>query len=288
MKTFLSKILSTKTNKEFKRLYHGRGEKRFPFLTIDSIDKVLFIQFFEKKDYEDEIINLLKENKNYEVIIIKKRYSNETFAIKGEIPKIYYAIENNLKFKLNFYNQNIGFFGDTKNAREYIQKISNNKKILNLFSYTCGFSLYAKKGGAKEIYNIDMSKSALNVGMHNHQVNNLYDKNVKFLSLNILKSFKKLQKLGPFDIIIIDPPTYQKGSFIASKDYIKIIKKLNTFSHKNTQIIACTNDPKISNDKFIKMFEDNSFKFINKINPPKEYVNSSLKSVIFSPKNIQD
>jgi len=286
MRNFLFKIISVKTNKEFKRLYHGRGEKTFPFLTIDSIDKILFVQFFEKNDYEDEIINLLKENKKYETIIIKKRYTNETFAIKGEIPKIYYAIENNLKFKLNFYNQNIGFFGDTKNAREYIQKISNNKKILNLFSYTCGFSLYAKKGGAKEIFNIDISKSALNIGMHNHQVNNLYDKNIKFLSLNILKSFKKLQKLGPFDIIIIDPPTYQKGSFIANKDYIKIIKKLNSLSHKNTQILACINDPKITKKEFIELFKDNSFKYIKEIAPPNEYTNSTLKSIIVSPKNI--
>ncbi|EDM24081.1 class I SAM-dependent methyltransferase [Caminibacter mediatlanticus] len=287
MKEFLEKILNTPTNEEFKRLYHGRGEKTYPFLTIDSINEILFVQFFEKNNLEEEIIEFLKNTKKYPHIIIKKRFTNETFAIKGEIPKIYYAIENNIKFKLNFYNQNIGYFGDSKNARKYIETTSTNKRVLNLFAYTCGFSLFAKKGNAKEVINIDMSKSALSIGMHNHQINNLYDKTIKFLPYNILKSLKKIENLGKFDIIIIDPPTHQKGSFIASKDYIKIIKKLNNISHTNTTLLACINDPKIKKEEFISLIENNSnYKFKEKISPPKEYINSSLKSFIFSPKFI--
>ena len=55
-----------------------------------------------------------------------------------------------------------------KNTREYLSKISKNKKVLNLFSYTCGFSMYARRGGAKEVINIDMNKSVLITGQKNH------------------------------------------------------------------------------------------------------------------------
>ncbi|WP_457562758.1 class I SAM-dependent methyltransferase [Caminibacter pacificus] len=283
MKELLKKLSTIKTTEEFKRLYHGRGEEEFKFLTIDSIGDILFIQFFEENEYENEILTLSKNLFSHKTIIVKKRYSNETFAIKGEIPKTAYAIENGFKFKLNFLNQNIGFFGDMKHGREFIKSISKDKKILNLFSYTCGFSLYAKSGGAKFIANVDMSKSALATGMANHQINDLEVKNVAFWPYNILKVFPKLKKQAPYDIIIIDPPSYQKGSFIASKDYIKIIKKLPQLSHKNTTLLACINSPKFTKEELIEMIEQNTdFKYEKSIPPAKEYKNSPLKNLVFN------
>jgi 23S rRNA (cytosine1962-C5)-methyltransferase len=278
----LLKTINEPTTNEFKRLYHGRGEKTYPFLTIDSIGEILFIQFYEEVD-EKEFIKIFNQAPSkYKNIIIKRRYKNETFAIRGDIPNDAFALENGIKFKLNFYNQNIGYFGDTKNARSYVEKISKDKKILNLFAYTCGFSLFARRGGAREIVNVDMNKGVLKTGQQNHAINNLDIKNISFLPANILKNFNKLTKKAPYDIIIIDPPTFQKGSFIASKDYIKLIKKLHKLSNSSTTLIACTNDPKISKDEFVKLIEDNSgFKFKEEITPPKEYTNSTLKSLVF-------
>ena len=277
--------LPTNLNEEFRRLYHGRGEKEYKFLTIDSIDEILFVQFYEEVD-EKPFLDYLKryiKNTRHENIIVKRRYSNETFSIVGEIPEKYYAIENRFKFLINFYNQNIGYFGDMKNTREYVEKISKDKKVLNLFSYTCGFSLYAKRGGAREVINIDMNKNVLVTGEKNHQLNNLNLKNIRFWRQNILKSFSKIKKSAPYDIIIIDPPSFQKGSFIASKDYIKIIKRLNDISNENTILIACVNSPQISKEDLINLIENNSrFKYKEEVKPPEEYINSSLKSLVFN------
>jgi len=283
MTELLRKLSQTPPTDEFKRLYHGRGEKRFKFLTIDTIGENLFIQFYEQHELENRIIKDLKDFFNHKNIIIKRRYSNETFAVKGVVPDEAFAKENGILFKLNFYNQNIGFFGDTKNAREFIGKIAKDKSILNLFSYTCGFSLYAKKNGAKFIANVDMSKSALKTGMKNHAINNLSTKDVAFWPYNILKAFNKLKKRSPYDIIIIDPPTHQKGSFIASQDYIKIIKKLDSLSHTQTTLLACINSPKFSKEELISMIETNSpFKFKHQIPNPQEYTNSTLKALWFT------
>ena len=274
------------SNKEFKRLYHGRGEKTYKFLTIDSIDKILFVQFYEEVD-EKPFLEYLKKyikNTNHDTIIIKRRYSNETFAFVGEIPSSYYVIENDFKFIINFYNQNIGYFGDMKHTREYVEKIAKDKKVLNLFAYTCGFSLYARRGGAEEIINIDMNKSVLKTGMKNHQINNLDLKNIRFLQNNILKSFSKIKKFAPYDIIIIDPPSFQKGSFDITKDYEKIIKRIEEFSHKETTLIACANSPKISKENLINLVEKYGFKYKKEIAPPKEYTNSTLKNLVFDIK----
>ena len=127
-----------------------------------------------------------------------------------------------------------------------------------------------------------MNKSILKTGQKNHSINNLDLKNIRFLPLNILKSFSKIKKIAPYDIIIIDPPSFQKGSFIANKDYSKIIKKLKEISHKNTTLIACVNSPKITKEDLIEIVEkESNFKYKEEVKPPKEYKNSTLKSLIF-------
>ena len=286
--------------KEFKRLFHGRGGlyEEWKFLTVDSIDTLLFVQFFfEISDkLQNDLIKMLKDfafQNGYEKLLLKKRHlkNKETTVIFGNIEDEY-AIENDMKFTLNLLkNQNIGYFGDMKNARSYIESIAKDKKVLNLFSYTCGFSLFAKRGGAKNIINVDMSKSSLSIGMKNHSLNNLETKGISFLPYNILKSFNALKKKGPFDIIIIDPPTFQKGSFDASKDYKKIISKLSLLSSADATILACLNSPDLDDRFLITLFNENApvFEFEKKIPNPIEYQSlneqKSLKTLVFKRKN---
>jgi len=288
----LKKISSPVLNNEFRRLYHGRGEEELRFLTIDSIDKTLFVQLYENIPYEKELYTFLKEyikTSRHDVLIIKKRHSNETFALVGEIPKNAVAVENGIKFRLNFFNQNIGYFGDMKNARKRVEQLSENKNILNLFAYTCGFSLFARRGGAKKIANVDMSRSALSTGMSNHRINGLDVKNISFWPYNILKAFAKIKKNAPYDIVIIDPPTYQKGSFNAKEDYVKLIKKLPAVCYENTLLLACVNSPSISKEDLIKTVQNIPFTLKEEIKPPPEYTNSSLKTLLFKAdfKNIR-
>ena len=256
--------------KEFKRIYHGRGIK--DFFTIDSIGDTLLIEIFEDKELNIDLSNVAHQN-----IILKKRFSNEVIAIKGEIPQELYAIENGLKFRLNLFNQNIGFFGDIKPAREYLKNISKDKNVLNLFSYTCAFSVYARAGEAKKIVNIDLSKSALKTGQANHQINELSTKNISFLSYNVLYSFNRLKT--KFDIVIIDPPTFQKGSFDIKKDYFKIASKLPKVLNEKATIIATVNSPFLDKEFLKEVFKE--FTLIDEIAPNPDYTNSSLKVLVF-------
>ena len=245
---------------ELKRVFHGRGNfyDDYNYLVVDSINDVLLATFFEQidLDIQEDLFKLFDEIYKefaFKSLIIQRRYNKENLyeVFKGEIPFDCEAIENGLKYKINFTNQNIGIFPDMKIGREFIQSICKEKNVLNLFSYTCAFSVAAISVGASKVVNVDMSKSALTIGRENHRINNLEVKKVKFLPYNILKSWSRIKKEGPYDIIIIDPPSFQKGSFAATQDYEKIIKRLTELAAQECIVLSCLNAPELDTS-FIK------------------------------------
>ena len=284
-------------NKDFKRLFHGRGDyyEGFSFLTIDSIDTILNIAFYKEISIEDEniIIDILKEfisTSRHTTINLQRRYLSKAPSelIVGKLDDDLYAIEDSIKFILDLKSyQNNGYFPDMKNGRAYIKSIAKDKNVLNLFSYTCGFSLSASVADAKNVYNIDMSKGALTKGRSNHHLNNISTHNIDFGPYNILKSFSKIRKKAPYDIIIIDPPTFQKGSFEATKDYIKIIRRLEEIVNPNCTILACLNSPFLDEDFLIDLFKEHcpTFKYEKRLQNCEEFKckdeQNSLKNLVF-------
>ena len=134
--------------------------------------------------------------------------------------------------------------------------------------------LFAVKGEAKSVVNMDMSKSSLSVGRNNHHLNNFDTKNIKFYPYNILKSFGRIKRDGLYDMIIIDPPTFQKGSFEATKDYQKIIKRLDDISSENCTVLACLNSPDLDSKYLIDIFNEPApnFEFVEKLDSVEEFI----------------
>jgi len=193
-----------------------------------------------------------------------------------------------MKLKLNLLsNRNSGYFPDMKNGRAFVKENAKNKSVLNLFSYTCAFSIAAKLGGASSVSNIDMSKGALSTGRENHHLNNIDTRGVSFAPYNILKSFSRIKKKGPYDLIIIDPPTFQRGSFEATKDYRKLIGKLPEIASDNCLLLACLNSPDLDVDFIKDLIKElaPSFKFLYRLENIKEFAsldeNRSLKNLVF-------
>ena len=293
LKKLIQNNLENKTF-EIKRVFHGRGNfyEDFNYLTVDSLNEILFATFFEESSDENEIIKALKDIANaynYKTFIVQKKYKKDELneAIIGEIPPFYIVVENGLKYKINFFNKNIGIFLDMKIGREYISSICNDKNVLNLFSYTCAFCVVAINAKAKQVVNVDMAKGALTTGRENHHLNNLDTKKVKFMPYDILKSWNRIKKEGPYDIIIIDPPSFQKGSFAATKDYEKIIKKLPELASENCIVLSCLNAPELDSDFIKQKFEEfaPTFKFEKRLENLKEFITNneekSLKNLIF-------
>ena len=136
-----------------------------------------------------------------------------------------------------------------------------------------------------------MAKNALTTGRTNHHLNNLDTKKVKFMPYDILKSWSRIKKEGPYDIIIIDPPSFQKGSFEATKDYEKIIRRLDELAAVKCTILSCLNAPELNSDFIKDKFKEFAplFKFERKLENLSEFQvideEKSLKNLIFVKQN---
>jgi 23S rRNA (cytosine1962-C5)-methyltransferase len=280
---------------EFKRLFHGRGGlyEGWKHLTIDSIDNVLSVALYRQEDSEDDLIKMLKkfiQTTKHDTIVLQRRYikGSPSEVVVGKVDDNLFVVENGMKIKLNLLsNRNSGYFPDMKIGREFVRDNSKDRSVLNLFSYTCAFSIASIVGGAKRVSNIDMSKGALSRGRENHHLNNLDMRGVSFHPYNILKSFSRIKKKGPYDLIIIDPPTFQKGSFEATKDYRKLIMKLPQIASDDCTLLACLNSPDLDAEFIINLIKElaPSFKFIKRLDNVKEFASldedKSLKNLIF-------
>ena len=278
------------------RLFHGRGHcyPGFEFVSVDWFSPVLLISLYKEpeaqwlKQLTDEITQL-ESSEAIENIILQHRYLKGAPSenIKGDIAGDYYAVEKGLKFRLNFKaNQNVGFFLDMANCRQVLREQAKGNRALNLFAYTCAFSVVAAEAGAAKVVNVDMAKGALNTGRLNHQLNDIDTRSVSYMSHDIFKSWSKIRKYGPYDIVIIDPPSFQAGSFNVRKDYQKIVRKLPGLLAPQAQVIACLNSPDLSFDFLRELFKEvGGFTERSVIEPPQSFpesdVNRGLKTLLF-------
>lgn len=287
-------------DEEFKRLFHGRGGlyEGFKHLTIDSIDDILSVAFYFDEANESELIEMLvafTQESDYKTLVVQRRYlkGSPSEVLVGELDDDIFVVENGMKIKLNLLNnRNSGYFPDMKIGREFVRENAKDKKVLNLFSYTCAFSLAAKMGGAYEVVNVDMSKGALSTGKANHALNGFDPRGVSYLSYNILKSLSSLKRKGPFDLIIIDPPTFQRGSFEATKDYEKLIKKLSLLASDECTLLSCLNSPDLESEFILELMQEfaPSFEFVKRLPNVPEFAsvdeNRSLKNLVFKRNEI--
>ncbi|WP_062065534.1 class I SAM-dependent methyltransferase [Cellvibrio sp. OA-2007] len=242
------------------RVFHGRG-RTFPgleFITVDFFQPAILITLFfaPPEQWLDELLINITPLFDAEttVLVVQRRYlpSAPSEVVFGNLPDTVFARRGNLLFNLHLaQQQNSGYFLDMEPGREWIEQHAAGKRVLNLFAYTCAFSVVAVAAGAEKVVNVDMSSAALNLGRENHQLNNLAKNKSEYVAENILKSWARVKKPGPYDMVIIDPPSYQKGSFIAEKDYAKVIRRLPELMPAGGLVLACLNAPELS-EGFLK------------------------------------
>jgi 23S rRNA (cytosine1962-C5)-methyltransferase len=166
-----------------------------------------------------------------------------------------------------------------KPGHNWLGQRAKDKKILNLFAYTCAFSVVAKASGAQSVLNVDMNKQALAIGRQNHQRNDLPLSGVEFLPYDVFKSIGKLKKWGPYDIVICDPPSYQKGSFVAKKDYSRLAKHFNALVKPEGELLICLNSPDLDTRfiaEFMAEFAPNLY-FVNRLENAPDFPELNLE-----------
>lgn len=288
---------------EVRRLFHGRG-RRWPGLeqlTCDWLQGQLVVSVFKETDdtfLQDLKLGLLAlsqsevwREKQGNCILLQYRYADgaPSEVLTGELNISPVVMENGLKFQLDIgRNQNFGLFLDMRIGRDWVRARARHKNVLNLFAYTCGFSVAAIAGGADNVVNVDMAKASLAKGRDNHRQNGHNLNQVSFLAHDIFKSWGKIRKSGPYDLIVIDPPSFQKGSFALTKDYQKILRRLPDLLAPGGEVLACVNSPAVSSDFLIDgmQAEAPQLNFCERLDNPPEFEDidpqASLKALVFS------
>ena len=276
-----------------RRIFHGRGGlyPGYEHLTLDWYPPVLLLTSFqnitddELNNWKDAIERRWRECFSVEkddpmnqdtthtgvnlVYQSRAHAPTATSLLSGIVPGQHIVQENGDKYLIHLLRgQNHGLFLDMANGRSWVRNNAKSKRVLNLFSYTCAFSIAALNGGADEVVNCDMAKGAIRVGQRNHELNGL--QSARFLSHNVLKSWGKLKKLGPYDIVVVDPPSYQKGSFEAKKDYDKIIRRLPTLLRPGGRAMLCLNAPELDTHFLRSLVETNApeLHFVERLKNP--------------------
>ena len=293
--------LATAPN-ETRRLFHGRGRcwPGLEQLTVDWLQGVVLVSLFKAPDADElqalkQLLLTLSQSSVWQAsgahtLVMQHRYTlnSDTEWLVGEAIDEWTLTEGGLRYRVDLgRKQNNGLFLDMRYGREWVQANAQGKRVLNLFAYTCGFSVAALEGGAQHVVNLDMSRAALSRGRDNHRLNGHDMSQVTFLGHELFKSWGKVKSTGPYDLVIIDPPSFQKGSFLLTKDYQRVVRRLPELLTEDGVVLACMNDPSLGSDFLIDSVTRDapSLRFEQRLANPPEFpdadVECGLKALVF-------
>ena len=163
--------------------------------------------------------------------------------------------ENDLKFFVNLSDYlDTGLFLDHRITRVKVKDEAKDKNVLNLFSYTGSFSVYAAAGEASEVVTVDLSKTYLDWAKKNMQINGFMDSiKYKFIQADVLKFLKAIEE-NHFNIIILDPPTFSNSKRMSDvldiqRDHVKMINDCLRVLKAGGSVYFSTNYKKFVMDK---------------------------------------
>ncbi|MBB4815078.1 23S rRNA (cytosine1962-C5)-methyltransferase [Pseudomonas rhodesiae] len=279
---------------ETRRLFHGRGRcwPGLEQLTVDWLQGVLLVSLFKEPQAAqlEALKQLLQSEFSAHTVALQHRYlpQSTTEWLVGQAIDERIITEGGLRYLIDLgKKQNTGLFLDMRYGRQWVREQAKGQRVLNLFAYTCGFSVAAIEGGAEHVVNLDMARGALSRGRDNHRLNGHDLSGVTFLGHDLFKSWAKVINNGPYDLVIIDPPSFQKGSFLLTKDYQRVLRRLPELLTAQGTVLACMNDPAFGEDFLIDGVtrEAPGLHFVQRLANPPEFPDvdpqSGLKALVF-------
>jgi len=261
MQALLNAITTLPMASDAQRLFHGRGglHPGSEQWALDIFPPVwLLTSFAPASDAELAAIDaalagrwqqLAPDQPLNWVYQCRHEGRTETRLMAGSVPSQHVVSEHGTRFLVHLLKgQNHGLFLDMAEGRRWVREHAAahpGLKLLNLFAYTCAFSVVARQAGARQVVNVDMSHGALATGQHNHQLNGI-TAGASFLAHDIFSSWGKITRGGPYGLIVLDPPSYQKGSFVATKDYARLMRRLPELLAPGGHALLCLNAPELA------------------------------------------
>ena len=212
------------------RLVHGEGDW-LPGLIVDVYADTAVVQAHSvgmhvfRKAIAEAIVAVVPQVQNVyyksdDTLPFKAAIEGEKvgYLIRNiEIPESrdtdeFWSMENGLEFRIDWLRgQKTGFFVDQRENRALVERYAANKEVLNMFCYTGGFSLYALRGGAKQVDSVDVSQKAIDLVNANVARNFPKATNHTAVTADAFEYLTAQKKAGrTYDLIILDPPAFAK------------------------------------------------------------------------------
>lgn len=196
-----------------------------PGLIIDRYNQVLVVKVlsagteYHLRDITAALEKVFPEDVIYErsdeAVRKKEGLAERKRMLKGDLPKMPLAISENAGMKILADLENghkTGFYLDQRDNRAALEKYCRGKDVLNCFSYTGGFSLYALRGRAKSVINVDVSGPALDIARENVVINHLDPGRCRFVKADVFEYLRKARdEKKKFDVIVLDPPKFAES-----------------------------------------------------------------------------
>ena len=203
------------------RLVHGEGDN-LPGLVVDIYGTTAVMQAHSVGMHvcRHELAEALREvfgeklkaiyYKSETTLPFKAQLGQENGFLWGESSNDV-ACENGLAFHIDWFKgQKTGFFIDQRDNRALVERYARGCKVLNMFCYTGGFSVYAMRGGAELVHSVDSSAKAVELVDANMELNFPGDNRHAAFAEDAFKFMENPPTVSPYDLIILDPPAFAK------------------------------------------------------------------------------
>ncbi|MEM9526282.1 MAG: class I SAM-dependent methyltransferase, partial [Bacteroidota bacterium] len=199
-------------------VYHRRGEN----WTEDEWQD-------RKLAYRDVITETLEIGRDQVFFKLRKRQSGtDQYEKLSVAQREFVVVENGLGFIVNLTDYlDTGLFLDHRQTRMMVALEAKGKVVLNLFAYTCSFSVYCAAAGAKRVDSIDLSNTYLEWGERNLQLNEIEKENHRFIKADVIQWLEE-HKIPNYDLIVLDPPTFSNSKMMkdvldTQRDHVRLI-----------------------------------------------------------------
>ncbi|PLX69397.1 MAG: hypothetical protein C0603_00265 [Denitrovibrio sp.] len=248
------------------RLINGENDS-IPGIVLDKYDTTLVLKIDSTcwLPHLQTLTDIIAESQPLDRLVLRMSRSVIKFSDKEDGEIIYGKIitepiifsENGILFYADpVKGQKTGFFLDQRDNRAETGRISKGEDVLNVFSYTGGFSLYAAKNGANSVTSLDLSKPALDASIENFNLNEFTCPHKTICG----DAFEEMEKLVAakvkFGVVVVDPPSFARklsDTPSALKAYHKLIKLASKLVDRGGILVSASCSARVTKEEFFEI-----------------------------------
>ncbi len=242
------------------RLVHGAADG-VPDVTVDVFESLQVVSLYRDFTPEEEQALLADLDAAWAPpsVYLKRRprearhlanVAREQLApelpVRGGAVESVVARENGQHFLIRpAQGLSVGLYLDMRDTRAWLAREARGRTVLNLFSYTCGFGVAARAGGARRVLNVDASRRVLEWGEENARLNGQPVDRYDYVAGDVFEWLERLARKGEhFECVVVDPPSFattRTSRFSAARDYAGLAERAARVVAPGGRLVACCN-----------------------------------------------